>query len=504
MKKIFFFLFLFGLLLGSQVWADTGTYEIQDYRVTLTPRSSGEVEISYYQKWLVTGGHIPWITVGTPNSNFVIVPGKNKGAVKTAKPVSESGWSGVRIDLDKDYLPKESFEVWFSIVQKGLFYADEKNYRMDFVPGWYDRAKTNNLTLEIVCFAKLDQIQASPAPTSKKDQSIIWEKKNLKNGERFEIKISFPKTLVKMDESQIRKTGNASDSGVFILILIVIVIVVLIVLAPAFFGDSDGDDSYSGGGYSGGIFGSSGRSSSGGGRSSGGGGGFGGRSSSCACACVSCACACACAGGGGAGCSRKIEHTCPLCRNKEKRQRQKIKKFFFFLLLTLFLTSCTEASQYDANTEVPKGDPSFVPLGQYWVIDSEGLLEKETVVEADMICERLKEDGLAEMVVLVKNGIKQPEKYATNYGRWLGLGKKGASTEGGNNGIVWLIRPDAQEKMTISVGRGLPRFTAVDYGAVMEKAKDYINFNNYDAGILTIVEETEKQLRTIYQKGGKK
>ena len=102
------------------------------------------------------------------------------------------------------------------------------------------------------------------------------------------------------------------------------------------------------------------------------------------------------------------------------------------------------------------------------------------------------------MVVLIQTGIKQPERYATHYGRWLKLGKKGPSTEGGNNGVVWLIRPDAEQKMTISVGRGLPRFTSSDYGVVMEKAKEYINFHNYDVGVLIIIEETHKRLKELY------
>jgi len=51
---------------------DTGTYRIVSYRVALTPRSDGTVAIDYYQRWLVTGGHIPWIMVGTPNGNFDI------------------------------------------------------------------------------------------------------------------------------------------------------------------------------------------------------------------------------------------------------------------------------------------------------------------------------------------------------------------------------------------------------------------------------------------------
>lgn len=173
------------------------------------------------------------------------------------------------------------------------------------------------------------------------------------------------------------------------------------------------------------------------------------------------------------------------------------------LLIAVSLLSCGSGGQpYDSNTAIGKGEPPFIPLGQYWVIDPAGLLSQDIIVETDRICQGLKEAGIAEVVVLVQTGIKDPDKYATHYGRWLKLGKPGSSVEGGNNGIVWLIRPDARDRITISVGRGLPEFSSADYGQVMDKALDYVNFNNFDAGVLMLVKETDKKLRSIYKRGG--
>jgi len=39
------------LFIPAQVLADTGTYKIDNYTVTLTPQSDGSVDISYYQQW---------------------------------------------------------------------------------------------------------------------------------------------------------------------------------------------------------------------------------------------------------------------------------------------------------------------------------------------------------------------------------------------------------------------------------------------------------------------
>jgi len=176
-----------------------------------------------------------------------------------------------------------------------------------------------------------------------------------------------------------------------------------------------------------------------------------------------------------------------------------------FAILAILVINCGGGEQpYDSNVSVPEEDPAFPALGNYWVIDKVAVLTEETIVKGDSICQSLQDEGIAEMVVLVQSGIKHPETYATHYGRWLKLGSKGPSTRGGNNGIVWLIRPDAELKMTISVGRGLPRFTSSDYGRIMDKAKDYFNFNNFDQGVLVIIEETNRVLRELYplKRGG--
>ena len=64
--------------------------------------------------------------------------------------------------------------------------------------------------------------------------------------------------------------------------------------------------------------------------------------------------------------------------------------------------------------------------------------------------------------------------------------------------MVWLIRPDSDMKMTYSIGRGLPKFTSTDADAVMEEAMDFMNFNNYDQGVLALLQATNERLRELY------
>ena len=176
--------------------------------------------------------------------------------------------------------------------------------------------------------------------------------------------------------------------------------------------------------------------------------------------------------------------------------KMSVARCLVFVLLSL--AACKGGERYDENVSVPKGDPAFPSLATSWVIDKAGVLSDPVIASGDAICEKLKTDGVAEVVVVVVSGVKQPEDWATHYGRWLGLGKKGLSTEGGNKGLVWLIRPDAQEKLTVSVGRGLPGFTTVDYGPIMESTIEYLNFNNYDKGVMTLVTQTDQVLRRIH------
>jgi hypothetical protein len=329
-KRNIVIIFLFLLFLGYTTiisFSDTGTYTILDYSVKLTPRSDGTVEIEYYQKWLVTGGHIPWITIGMANSSYQIDQSKNRGNIRSIYAYNSSGWSGVRIDLDKDYLPDETFEAGFTLIQSKLFYADKDNYKLDFTPGWYDNAITERLTITMHIFAPMDSVKAYPEPTRIEGEEIIWEKLTLGKGGKFKVSISFPKTYMPLAQTNTLKAKEKTISKIlsrlkFLIVLIPLASMILLALIINVIRATIRGIKYNkrrGLYFSASSFKSALKSS--------GGGGFGGRSSSCACACASCACACACAGGGGAGCSKKIHHTCSFCSGEERPPQQKTSKY---------------------------------------------------------------------------------------------------------------------------------------------------------------------------------
>lgn len=327
MKKTYVILILvvicFILPVSSVLAADTGTYQIQNYNVVLTPHYNGDITISYEQKWLVTGGHIPWVTVGLPTSNYDIQD--FGGAAKTVKSDNQGGWDGVRVDLDRDYQPQENFGFNFTIIQHGLLEKSGDGYRLVYTPGWYDRAFTDDLTVKLVSPSKVNELKTDPQPNSISGQDVVWTRKSLGKGEKLTISINFPNGTY--NQTLMDKSAHGGDAG-WLIFAVIIVVLFLIGIAATSSDDSSGyssshsgygdkrrrrrkedDDEYTSPGiYSGASKGSSHSS-----HSSGGGGGFGGRSTSCACACVSCACACACAGGGGAGC-KKPYHLCEKCK----------------------------------------------------------------------------------------------------------------------------------------------------------------------------------------------
>lgn len=168
--------------------ADTGTYQINSYITTLEPQSNGSVRITYQQQWQVLSGSIPWITVGLANSSFTVQDWG--GAAQRVYPDNGGGFTGIRADLDRSYLSGETFTITFTVFQNSLLERDTKRevWRIDFIPGWYDRAAIGLLQINLVSPVATDSFSLNPPSTSIAGNVITWEKANLPPGARFEIR----------------------------------------------------------------------------------------------------------------------------------------------------------------------------------------------------------------------------------------------------------------------------------------------------------------------------
>jgi hypothetical protein len=353
--------FLVLLLMPVLAVADTGTYEITNYVATLEPQSDGKVKTTYEQEWKVLSGNIPWITVGLPSNNFSI-EGQGGAAAKVVRENS-SGFIGVRVDLDRDYQAGQTFKISFTVLQGNVLerLTADKKWRINYTPGWYDRAKIDYLKINLVSPVDYQTYTSlKPEPNSVNNNVISWEKSNLAPSARFNINVE------SLDGNFLTATapGSTSSGRNPWPIVIVIIGIILFVALVAYlwlrsrrnqykdtperiaeieeemlrnnskknriekdfqkYVEREGIEPDEEGRYYDASYGdyitpaiwaaviapqilhSSNPNNPP--PPTGGGGG-------CACACVSCACACACAcaGGGAAGCSRKTVHDCGSC-----------------------------------------------------------------------------------------------------------------------------------------------------------------------------------------------
>ncbi len=339
--------------------ADTGTYGISNYTVTLEPQNTGQVRITIEQQWKVFSGNIPWVTVGLPNDKFTVE--SYGGAASKVSTANSGSFSGVRVDLDRDYQLGQTFNFKFVILQSNLLerLTSDNKWRINYTPGWYDRATIDVLRIELVSPVDYQTYSlVSPMPASVYNNVITWERANLSPGSRLNV------ILESTDGSFLTATAPSQRSGLgktFYIVIGAIIIVGFLV----FWGiranrqardaeaqrrvaaveeemaqnrkkreeiekgfeeyvekekiEPDAQGRYYDRGYgdyitpaiwAAVILGEHNQQKT--------------APSGCvACACVSCACACACAcaGGGAAGCSRKTLHECHTCSAYRRNTR---------------------------------------------------------------------------------------------------------------------------------------------------------------------------------------
>jgi hypothetical protein len=357
-------------LAASPALADTGTYRITDYTVKLEPQSNGTVRMTFSQDWVVNSGNIPWITVGLPNTHFNIE--SENGAVKTIRAENSGGFTGVRIDLDKTYVPGQTFNIQFTVLQGNLLerLPEQNQWRIAYTPGWYDNAYIDHMQINLVSPVDINSYTSiTPMPTATAGNIMSWEKTNLRPGTHTTILVQSPdgsfltQPSTNIGGSAIPGGSSPSAAGLSMTMIIMLVMVGIFVMViiwasirakqkrdeantiliqdtekelaadPAKKATAekgfenyvekqgiipDAEGRYFDRGYgnyitpaiwTAVITRNANRPNP---------PSFGGGHSSCACVSCACACACACAGGGAAGCTKKGLHRCEECEEPEK------------------------------------------------------------------------------------------------------------------------------------------------------------------------------------------
>jgi len=256
--------------------------EIENFVVTVDPRmNDSSLDIQYEITWKVldstTEGPLTWVQIGTPNSSF-----DNPTAISdNIQKISKYNGSYVKVIFKKAYKAGESVTFKYSIHQPNMCKVSGNICKFEFTPAWFTDIKVDNLTIKW----NADKVKKSDNK-SQEDNYLVWNKKNMKKGEKLTAKIEYNKSAFSAIKTT--KTNTSISNMVWIVSITFIVIAIL----AAFLGGGGGGY-YGHSGFYGGRYGSR---------------YYGGCVHSCACACASsCAssCACACAGSGRAGCSRK-------------------------------------------------------------------------------------------------------------------------------------------------------------------------------------------------------
>ncbi|NLA06391.1 MAG: hypothetical protein GX872_02025 [Firmicutes bacterium] len=325
------FLAVICCVFGVPVFADTGTFKIRNYTVEITPQPDGSWVADYRQEWEVLSGTAPWVTVGLPNADYKITSWS--GAATKVRSDNQGAWSGVFVQLDRDYGKGESFDFGFTVTQHKVAYPkDDSHVEFSFTPGWYDDITVERMVIILQNpWSQEDLKFISPTPYEKTGDRAVWVSK-LGPGQRFKVNFAFSsEVFTELEQSpKGRPANNGAPPIVGFCVLFIVIVMFLMILnailrsrrryyrgrrgiyygTPRPFGTpvivKTGSNEGKQPGKTGDASGSGNSKKSGSG-----GGGFGGRAGgchcvSCACACVSCACACACAGGRGAGCTRKF------------------------------------------------------------------------------------------------------------------------------------------------------------------------------------------------------
>ena len=113
---------------------------IKEYKVTVSPRDDGTLDVEYYFLWqpLDTTEPLTWVEIGMANPNFSVYRDSVSDTVKSYQKYTEDDYVSFRIDLARPYYGGETVEFFFKINQKDILCNNQAGYFYEFVPGWFN------------------------------------------------------------------------------------------------------------------------------------------------------------------------------------------------------------------------------------------------------------------------------------------------------------------------------------------------------------------------------
>ena len=167
----------------------------------------------------------------------------------------------------------------------------------------------------------------------------------------------------------------------------------------------------------------------------------------------------------------------------------------FLFLFSICLVSCSSSTETDQQ-------PAFPELNGHWVVDNNHYLKDKTITDTDQMFDQLKSDGIAEVAIVIQEGVRNNGPYddekiwARDWGRKIELGDES------DRAIVWLIRPDVkpeENRVTIEISTHLTWLVFGDYESMLQEAADYANADDFDGSVASITRNTDEVLRRIWK-----
>ncbi len=219
--------------------AEPLTYQVDREYIKIWINGDGTIDLLYNMTVTCTSGVMSGFYVGQPNGDFKIGEAKDIGGA-VLKAVDASSGSNYRVDVT---LPKpinvgesSEFTLLTNVGQMIYNDADNKgNYGMKFIACWFDDAEVSDLRAMIVfpSGTKAGDVKNTPnwdqVPTEEGGRLVMyWERNNLTKGQKFEVGVSFPSSLMP------NYKANSGTSDLFTLLIplaFVAFIVLFIILA---------------------------------------------------------------------------------------------------------------------------------------------------------------------------------------------------------------------------------------------------------------------------------
>lgn len=285
---------------------------INEYKVTVVPKSDGTLDIEYYFEWTALDENEPltWVEIGIPNENASIYSLRlSNDTIKSAKVESydDGDYTYVRIDFREEYIDGEQVVFSFVINQKNMLCESSDACIYEFVPSWFNSVPVEHYEFKWYANSSLKDSNADRVSGN----WHIWEGE-MPCGTYTSMRAVYDRSCFEdarkvsyspfYDGDVVNELNETKFVFIFLAALVTLVLLVIeIMIIDSYVSYCRGRGFLSGYGHRMHTYGvinpryRRARAHHIASSSSRGGGGGG-----CACAC-----ACACAGGGRAGCSQK-------------------------------------------------------------------------------------------------------------------------------------------------------------------------------------------------------